>query len=66
MLSIFLNNIQAKCKQVMAALEADKDLNKIGNIVDKQAGYLPYIAAIVYGCESSKLAGSTMMYWLWF
>ncbi|CBF82251.1 predicted protein [Aspergillus nidulans FGSC A4] len=29
-LSIFLNNIQAKYKQVMAALEADKDLNKIG------------------------------------
>ncbi|EAA62188.1 predicted protein [Aspergillus nidulans FGSC A4] len=28
-LSIFLNNIQAKYKQVMAALEADKDLNKI-------------------------------------
>jgi hypothetical protein len=63
---MFLNNIQAKYKQVMAALEADKDLNKISNIVDKQAGHLPYIAVMVYGCKSSELAGSIIIYWLWF
>jgi hypothetical protein len=62
MLSMFLNNIQAKHKQAMAALEADKDLNKISNIIDKQAGHLPYIVVIVYRYESSKLAGSTTIY----
>ncbi|CBF80237.1 uncharacterized protein ANIA_11578 [Aspergillus nidulans FGSC A4] len=30
----------AKYKQAMAALEADKDLNKIGNIIDKHESIL--------------------------
>jgi hypothetical protein len=36
-LSAFLNNIQVKQEQEMATLEADEDLDEMGNIADKQA-----------------------------
>jgi hypothetical protein len=55
---MFLNNIQVKQEQEMAALEADKDLDEMGNITDEQAGHSPYVAAMVYRQESTELAGS--------
>ena len=65
-LSVFPNNIQAEHEQAMAALEADKDLDEMGNIADEQAGHSPHVAVMVYGRESSKLAGSTTTCWLRF
>jgi hypothetical protein len=50
----------------MAALEAIKDLDEMGNIADEQAGHSPHVAAMVYGRESMELAGSTTTRWLRF
>jgi hypothetical protein len=58
--SVFPNNVQVEREQEMAALKANKDLDKMGNIADEQAGHSPYVAAMVYGQESMELAGSTM------
>jgi hypothetical protein len=51
--------VQVKREQEMAALEANEDLDEMGNIADKQAGHSPHVAAMVYGQESTELAGST-------
>lgn len=57
--SAFPNNVQVEQEQEMAALEADDNLDKTGNIANKQAGHSPHVAAMVYGQESTELAGST-------
>jgi hypothetical protein len=58
--------MQVEREQEMAALEADNDLDKMGNIADKQAGHSPHVAAMVYGRESTELAGSMTTRRLWF
>jgi hypothetical protein len=57
--SAFPNNVQVEREQEMAALEANEDLDEMGNIADEQAGHSPHVAAMVYGRESTELAGST-------
>jgi hypothetical protein len=57
--SAFPNNVLAEQEQEKAALEADEDLEEMGNIADEQAGHSPHVVAMVYGHESSELAGST-------
>ena len=39
-------------------MEADEDLDNMGNIANEQAGHSPHVAAMVYGHEISELAGS--------
>jgi hypothetical protein len=51
--------VQVEREQEMAALEANEDLDEMGNIADEQAGHSPHVAAMVYGRESTELAGST-------
>jgi superfamily II DNA or RNA helicase len=64
--SAFPNNVQAEQEQERAALAADDDPDEIGNIADEQAGHSPHVAGIMYGRESTELAGSTLTWRLRF
>jgi hypothetical protein len=60
--SAFLDNIQSKRQQELAAIDADRDPeDRTGDIADKQAGHSSHVAGIVYGRESMEFAGSTTM-----
>ncbi|KKK21657.1 hypothetical protein AOCH_006947, partial [Aspergillus ochraceoroseus] len=58
-LNAFPNNVQVEREQEMATMEADEDLDKIGNITDEQAGHTPHVAGMIYGREVTKFEGST-------
>ncbi|PTU19735.1 hypothetical protein P175DRAFT_0532676 [Aspergillus ochraceoroseus IBT 24754] len=54
-LNAFPNNVQVEREQEMATMEADEDLDKIGNITDEQAGHTPHVAGMIYGREVTKI-----------
>ncbi|KAL4981923.1 hypothetical protein BDW68DRAFT_183033 [Aspergillus falconensis] len=58
--SAFPNNIQMEREPEMAAIGANKDLNGIGDIADKQARHTPHVAGIVPDLAGSGSAGSAI------